>query len=204
MGGTRLRTPACSAQGQSGGARMSEYEMSANSSSTDNRPSGPTFRFYEELNDLLSPELRRSPFLHGFSGTPSVTRFAKLRVPRTRSERFWPTAYSFLSRRSEVRGRRSRQALRQLRCLANPLGGARESRFPRLPLGPDQVLCNRSVGRAPALPHGAGSRRVRPRAGAVLGLPHRGSAPGLHGVQGDAPGEEQRGIELTLPPLFTS
>jgi hypothetical protein len=113
---------------------MSEYEMSANSSSTDNRPSGPTFRFYEELNDFLSPELRRSPFLHGFSGTPSVTRFAKLRVPRTRSERFRPTAYSFLNRRSEVRGRRSRQALRQLRCLANPLGGARATRSDQAPV----------------------------------------------------------------------
>ena len=51
---------------------MCEYEMSADSSSTDDRPSGSTFRFYEELNDFLSPELRKSSFLHRFSGTPSV------------------------------------------------------------------------------------------------------------------------------------
>jgi uncharacterized protein with PIN domain len=31
-----------------------------------------TFRFYEELNDFLAPERRRTSFEHAFAGTPSV------------------------------------------------------------------------------------------------------------------------------------
>ena len=30
------------------------------------------FRFYEELNDFLRPELRKRTFSHGFNGTPAV------------------------------------------------------------------------------------------------------------------------------------
>ncbi len=31
-----------------------------------------TFRFYEELNDFLPPERRKTPFEHAFTGTPSI------------------------------------------------------------------------------------------------------------------------------------
>lgn len=42
------------------------------------------FRFYEELNDFLSPGLRRRSFEHAFDGTPSVKdRIESLGVPHT-------------------------------------------------------------------------------------------------------------------------
>lgn len=49
---------------------MSEWPVS-NAPPNDSQ-TGSTFRFYEELNDFLSPELRKRPFLQHFSGTPSV------------------------------------------------------------------------------------------------------------------------------------
>ena len=50
------------------------------------RADGPSceFRFYEELNDFLSPELRKKSFSHRFSGTPSVKdTIEALGVPHT-------------------------------------------------------------------------------------------------------------------------
>lgn len=42
------------------------------------------FRFYEELNDFLSPERRRRSFVHVFDGTPAVKdRIEALGVPHT-------------------------------------------------------------------------------------------------------------------------
>lgn len=42
------------------------------------------FRFYEELNDFLSPRLRRRTFEHAFDGTPAVKdRIESLGVPHT-------------------------------------------------------------------------------------------------------------------------
>ncbi len=49
-----------------------ECEMHTHDSSMNDSPSACTFRFYEELNDFLSPERCKKPFLHRFSGTPSV------------------------------------------------------------------------------------------------------------------------------------
>lgn len=43
-----------------------------------------TFRFYEELNDFLAPNLRKRTFDHDFDGTPSVKdRIEALGVPHT-------------------------------------------------------------------------------------------------------------------------
>ena len=42
------------------------------------------FRFYEELGDFLSPELRKRSFIHQFHGTPAVKdRIESLGVPHT-------------------------------------------------------------------------------------------------------------------------
>ena len=46
--------------------------MPVNNAPPNHSQSGSTFRFYEELNDFLSTELRKRPFLQRFSGTPSV------------------------------------------------------------------------------------------------------------------------------------
>src|SRR5579863_9965608 len=57
------------------------------------------FRFYEELNDFLTPVRRRGTFVHAFQGTPAVKEVIEsLGVPHTevdlilidgRSVRFW-------------------------------------------------------------------------------------------------------------------
>ena len=47
-------------------------EMSPPSPPASDRRSAATFRFYEELNDFLSPQLRKKPVVRRFCGTPSV------------------------------------------------------------------------------------------------------------------------------------